>query len=561
MSNYILNKKGVWFLPPSKEDETPELEFVCSYLEVVGITKDDKGENFGRLLKIRDIDNCFHTFAMPMKMLAGDAMVLREILYSKGLVISSDTKAKRRLSQYLQEAVPSKRILCVDKTGWFRGSFILPTEVIGNSESEYVFQTDSLLSPIYEEKGTLDEWREAISLPSMDNARLIFSISCSFAAPLIELLNFEGGGFHFYGPSSRGKTTLLRVSASVYGAESFFLTWRATANALESAALQHNDSLMVLDEIAQITPEHAFECSYMLANGEGKSRCTKPGDAKPSKQWRCLFLSTGEITLAQHIKEGKRQVRAGQEIRIINIPAEAQFGIFDNVSTSKYCSTGAELSDYFKEVCKSYYGVAGKEFLKHLVIDRENAIKEAKMVIESFMEKFSKKNESQKHRIVKRFALVAAGGILATKFGITGWNEEEVVWAVEKCLKAHLDTNGNYELREEKQILSSIKIFLEKYASSRLATEGEEYPKIYNQVGFIKEINGRQVYCIFQEVFKDELCISTLSFVINVLDNKGWLNRGPENSPTKPVRIRNFNNGEPSRFYCLDVGKIFNEEL
>lgn len=561
MSNFILNEDGVWFLPPAKDDTTPEPEFVCSYLEVIAITKDDKGENFGRLLKIRDIDKHIHSFAMPMKMLAGDATVLREILYSKGLHISSSSKARRQLTQYLQEIIPSKRILCVDKTGWFQGAFILPTETIGDANVEYVFQTDSLLPAIYEEKGTLEEWRNAISLPSIDNSRLIFSISCAFAAPLIELLHFEGGGFHFYGPSSRGKTTLLRVAASVYGAEKFFLTWRATTNALESSASQHNDCLMVLDELAQITPEHAFECSYMLANGEGKSRCTKPGDAKPSKQWRCLFLSTGEITLAQHIKEGKRQVRAGQEVRIINIPAEARYGIFDNVSVQKHCSTGAELSDYFKEACKSCYGVAGKAFLKSLVANHERAIKETRIIIEGFIERFNQKNQSQNHRIVKRFALVAAGGILASRFGITGWDEEEVVWSIEACLKAHFETSGEYELKEERQILSHIKIFLEKHASSRLPTEEDDYQKSYNQAGFLKELNGEQVYCIFQEVFREEFCIGSPAFVINVLDKYGWLIRGSDSSPTKPVRIKHFNDGEPSRFYCLNVSKIFGEEL
>lgn len=557
----MLNDKGVWFLLPPEGDKIPEPEFVCSHLEVIAITKDDKGENFGRLLKIRDIDNHDHTFAMPMKMLAGDATVLREILYSKGLHISSNAKSRQRLTQYLQEIIPSKRVLCVNKTGWFQGTFILPTEVIGDTDMEYAFQTDSLLTPIYEEKGSLEEWKEAISLPCIDNSRLVFSVSCAFAAPLIELLNFEGGGVHFYGPSSRGKTTLLRVAASVYGAERFFLTWRATANALESAASQHNDCLMVLDELAQITPEHAFECSYMLANGEGKSRCTKPGDAKPSKQWRCLFLSTGEITLAQHIKEGKRQVRAGQEVRIINIPAEAQYGIFDNVSAQQSCSSGAELSDYFKEACKRHYGTAGKEFLRQLVANREQAIKDAREIIDIFIKKFSQKNHSQNNRIVKRFALVAAGGILASRYGITGWDEDEVWWALERCLKAHLETHGEYELKEEGQILSHIKIFLEKHTSSRLPADEDEYQKSYNQAGFRKDLNGQKMYCIFQEVFKEELCIGSLSFVISVLDKHKWLVRGPNNSPTNPIRIKYFNDGKPSRFYCLDASKIFGEEL
>lgn len=559
MSNFKLDEKGVWFLPPSADKELPP-EWVCSYLKVIAITKDDRGENFGRFLEVIDVDKCVHTFAMPMKMLAGDTSSIREILYSKGLLISSSSKAKGLLTQYLQEMLPAKRILCVDKTGWFRGAFILPTETIGDFKEECVYQSDSLLPSIYEEKGTLEEWKERIAGACKDNARLIFSVSCAFAAPLLEPLNMEGGGFHFYGPSSQGKTTLLRVAASVWGGEKFFLTWRSTANALESSCVQHNDSLMALDELSQITPEHASECSYMVSNGQGKARSTKQGDAKVLRVWRTFFLSTGEITLAQHLKQGKREIKAGQEIRIINIPSEAQFGIFDNVY-NRHSSTGAEFSDYFKDTCKSFYGLAGKEFLRKLVASREASIERSKKIIESFIQRFSQKKHSQLHRVVKRFALVAAGGILASQFEITGWDEEDVIWAVESCLNVYLAEAGDFTLKEEKQVLSSVKAFLENHASSRLAVDGADYQKIYNQAGFIKKIEGKDVYCIFQETFKNELCNGELSFVVKVLSQKEWLIRDSENSPTKPIRISNFNDGEPSRFYCLDVREIFGEEL
>ena len=559
MSNFKLEGTGVWFYPPSTGASLPP-EWVCSYLKVIAVTKDDRGENFGRLLEIVDVDKCIHTFAMPMKMLAGDSSAIREILFSKGLLMSSTSKARGQLTQYLQEMLPSKRILCVDKTGWFRNAFILPSETIGTSKEECVYQSDSLLPSIYEERGSLEEWMHGIAAICKDNSRLIFSVSCAFAGPLLEPLNVEGGGFHFYGPSSRGKTTLLRVAASVFGGDGFFLTWRSTANALESSCVQHNDSLMVLDELAQITPEHASECSYMVANGQGKSRSTKQGDAKASKLWRCLFLSTGEITLAQHLKQGKKEIKTGQEIRVINIPAEAQFGIFDNIFT-RYSSTGAELSDYFKEACRSFYGVAGKEFLRKLVSNRDSSIEEARKIIEGFIQKFSQKNHSQLHRVIKRFALVAAGGILAGRFGIVAWDEDEVIWAIEACLNAYLATTGDYSLKEERQVLSAIKGFLEKHASSRLAFEGVDAQKIYNQAGFIKKIDGREIYCIFQETFKNELCNGEVGFIIKVLAEKKWLIRDSENSPTKSVRISSFNNGEPTRFYCLDVGNVFSGEL
>lgn len=248
MSNFKLDEKRVWFLPEPSGDKQPPPEWICSHLSVLTITKDERGENFGRLLEIKDVDDCTHQWALPMKLLAGDAIALREILYSKGLLISGGKGSKVKLNEYIQTFTPSRRIQCVDKTGWFGDIFVLPEESIGDSGVEVVFQSDSLLPSIYEESGTLEEWKQYVAAPCIDNSRLVFCVSCAFAAPLLKILQIGSGGFHFFGPSSCGKTTLLRVAASVYGGDKFFKTWRATANALESISAQHSDSLLCLDE-------------------------------------------------------------------------------------------------------------------------------------------------------------------------------------------------------------------------------------------------------------------------------------------------------------------------
>ncbi|MGE5164659.1 MAG: DUF927 domain-containing protein [Sphingobacteriales bacterium] len=63
----------------------------------------------------------------------------------------------------------------------------------------------------------------------------------------LDVANQDGGGVHLRGPSSVGKTALLRSAASVYGPPSFLRSWRATANALEATAEQHTDTLLALD--------------------------------------------------------------------------------------------------------------------------------------------------------------------------------------------------------------------------------------------------------------------------------------------------------------------------
>ena len=40
------------------------------------------------------------------------------------------------------------------------------------------------------------------------------------------------------------------------------------------------------------------EVAYMLANGQGKARANKKGNAKAIQEWRLSFMSTEELTLA-----------------------------------------------------------------------------------------------------------------------------------------------------------------------------------------------------------------------------------------------------------------------
>jgi putative DNA primase/helicase len=118
----------------------------------------------------------------------------------------------------------------------------------------------------------------------------------------------ESGGFHFRGDSSSGKTTALKVAASVYGGASYLQRWRTTDNALEAIAAQHCDGLLILDELAQVDPKTAGECAYMLANEQSKARATRTGTPRARLSWRLLFLSAGELGLADHMAEGMKRM-------------------------------------------------------------------------------------------------------------------------------------------------------------------------------------------------------------------------------------------------------------
>jgi putative DNA primase/helicase len=69
--------------------------------------------------------------------------------------------------------------------------------------------------------------------------------------------------------------------------------------------------------------------------GNGKARANDRGQSgRQVQEWRLLFLSTGEKTLAQHMAEANKELKAGMEVRMLAIPADASkgMGMFDELN-------------------------------------------------------------------------------------------------------------------------------------------------------------------------------------------------------------------------------------
>ncbi len=95
----------------------------------------------------------------------------------------------------------------------------------------------------------------------------------------------------------------------------------------------------------------------------GKARASKNGSARSRYEWRLLFLSAGEISLSQHMQEVGKKARAGQEVRLVDIPADANagLGIFE---TLHQFESGAILSKALLEAAEKYFGTAALAFLE-----------------------------------------------------------------------------------------------------------------------------------------------------------------------------------------------------
>lgn len=532
--------------------KTPAYEVhVSSRIDVVALTRNNGNTDWGLLLKFGDPDGQAKEWAMPKEMLSGRGDEYRSTLLNMGACIGSDYRANFLLTEYLTDSKPETRALCTTTIGWHGDVFVLPEQTFGNSTERVILQTRNPRDhAAFATRGTLAEWQAHVGSLCAGNSRLILALCTALAGPLLKPLGEECGGFHLRGASSRGKTKALKVAGSVWGSGALIKTWRATSNGLEGVALQRNDTVLLLDELSQCTPYDASAAVYMLANGEGKARAGTTGAARQSSRWRLLFLSTGEIDLAQHIATAGHQVRAGQEVRFLDIPADAgrNLGLFGDLHGQ---SNAANFAVHLEEITGQYYGTLGPALLEYLTTGQGlERFRETTMICRDL---FIKRvvpidADGQISRAAGRFGLLAGIGEAAIEIGLLPWPEGHAYDGITECFSAWLDHRGGTVAMEELRALEQIRQILERDGDSRFDPLGSQDEadinldgtrQIRDRLGF-KHHNheGRWEFWVFPEMYRAILCDGfDPKLVTQVLKSRGYLGIGKDGKTTIPKAL------------------------
>jgi putative DNA primase/helicase len=490
---FTANDEGVWHEGIDQDGKRKPPEWVCSRLDVEALTRDQDGGGWGYLLTFADPLGHAKQWAMPSRMMAGDGGEYRATLLNMGLRIATTPRARNLLTQYIQTRQPEEFASCTDRIGWHGRAFVLPRETIGDDAERIVFQTDNAVENTFRAKGTPEQWRERVGGLCAGNSRLVFAVACAFAGPLLRPAGMESGGFHFRGDSSSGKTTALKLAASVYGGASYLQRWRTTDNALEAIAAQHSDCLLILDELAQVDPKTAGECAYMLANEQSKARATRTGTPRTRLAWRLLFLSAGELGLADHMAEGMKRTRTGQEVRMADIPADAGAGMgaFENLHDH---AGGAAFAKHITHQAQAVYGATGRAWLEWLTTNADTlkaSIRNASAALAAQL--IPEAASGQVERVGARFALVGAAGELATAAGLSGWPVGESERAARACFNAWLVARGGIGNGEVVAMLRAVRRFLETHGEGRFAQwhrgADDHAPKTLQRAGVRRMLN------------------------------------------------------------------------
>lgn len=259
--------------------------------------------------------------------------------------------------------------------------------------------------------GTAEDWEKNVGALAKGNTILTLAIGAALAGPMLRICGVRGFGLHFWGGTSKGKTTAMYVASSVNGnPEKRELLWDMTPLALGIMASFHNDSLMGLDEIKQAKGKELARAIYNLFNGKKRVQGDKDGGLRAPINWNAMVMSTGELTVDRHIRLVLGEdIDAGALVRLLNIKYREPEHLHGTAN-------GKAFADLIKRNTHKYYGAFARKWITALVTKPEGAIAQFEKCRERWDGITAQYNQGAFGRVGAQFALIEAALKMAKKY-------------------------------------------------------------------------------------------------------------------------------------------------
>lgn len=462
---YDLFPDGLW-----QTSSDGKMHHIGSWLIVEALFKEAMGQGWGKVVTLTDPDGARHSLTLLDGDIAtGWSKVLSRLL-NAGYQLGDAPEAAKRLQRLLQAWRPQARKSRVNRIGVHltpQPCFVLPSGRVIGAQGLIADAAATSAAGDMEAAGSLTEWRDQIGALCSGNPLMIMAVSLAFFGPVLGLIDPDmAGGFHLGGSSSRGKSSIAEVAASVWGGPRLRRSWNATANGLEALAAAHSGALLVLDEIGEASPKVIGRAIYALSNGAGKGRMTSEAGLKAGETWALAFLSTGELGVAHKLAEAGVEIMAGQSVRLIEVSADGRrFGAFDALHGA---DDGAAFADLIKGRRLRFHGTAGPAFVEAAFADveamRARITALAKGASDRMRKTLGVEPDGQVLRALKRCAHVAAAGELATRHGLTGWKVGEAEDALVEIFEDWLSARDDGSTLAATSHLEKVRAWVEAHA-------------------------------------------------------------------------------------------------
>lgn len=436
-----------------------------------------------------------------------------------------------------------ERIACVARAGWHQLEgeriFVLAEPVFAHPERTPQLALDTRgdrrrMFGALTARGSLRAHVAALRTAWEADPVCAAVICGAVAATLLEPLGAPNFAIHLTGDSSRGKTSILKISSSVFGDpndERWVASWNTTGVAAELRAAVLTDLPQCYDEVGATDAQTIERMVYMLVNGGGRTRGTQDLQLRETQSWRTVVLSTGERELAD------QSTATGAQVRVIQFPVGG-FGALQ----------AAEV-DALREACAANAGMLGRQWVEMLLdIDDWDGLRETLAAnIRTLRE--SVQCDPLQGRVAAYFALLGLAESLLSQLGI-GHHDGRTM--------ARLFADQDRRERTESLADRSVQLAREwvsaepdAFPELQYVTNGDEGPSGRSNGRVLHGFRRSATTTLFIphqfRKFCDDQRLGSRQ-VLRAWAERGWLQHEPGRLD-KDVRI----GGAKSRFYILEI--------
>lgn len=540
----------------------------CGFINAVAVVYDELGDNYGRLIKFESKSKAIHAIYISDVDLKNNSKALDKLV-KKGYLLISDSIVAKRLQEALSLINVNKFVPFATQTGYskkFHG-FILPDGLYTKDGKNLVIydtkKTNNLPLNIC---GNYDTWKNEIVTKVVKYSIPTFSLIVAFSSLLFPFVDIGTIFVHFYGFSSRGKTLLLQLAASVFGNggdprntdKSLITQWNKTPSALGAMAALYNGSVGLIDELHKCDNKNFPNAIYALCGGVDKSRSNSKGDLQETKTWRFPGLSSGEESGFDKINKTKEEATLGRMIRFLDIHIKGQiFEGLDDIAAEKL-ATNVKLN------CSNHYGHAARDFMQQLLQINDDHDKLKELIVnekEVIFDKLNKPGLSQEEiRVMHHFALFALAGYYASRFNILPISEEQVfdsVCYVRDIWLEHMKDYAQNIINQQKEKTDYVEMLRRAIVDNihLYQDDNDQKPKA-NCKGYLKLVEeDKYTYLLKKNTFEDIYKGCNLDLVTKELCEKNILLRDPDQLKKRhPIKSIIGKNGKSAikRLYTID---------
>jgi putative DNA primase/helicase len=319
MSKKLELVKNGFFKTTVAESKT-KLTRVAAPIRLRALGRRENGDTVAQI-RFKTMHGGYETeFFVMSDLLRENRQRVKERLAERGYDWPEGEVAQRILDA-VAKTRPARRFRLVSAPGWYCSEtmYVVRDRTFSRAKCEEVFidsNTDAHLAAFLV-CGSLEGWRELVAKPSRTSCRLRLAIAAAFAAPLLRPLQLDSFGVNLFGDTSDGKTTALRVAASVpglIGDDGGLPCWADSTPGIEALARGHRDCVMPLDETADGEGTMPLEkkarmMTFLISRNRARklSRIYERNHNLGNKEFRVLALSTSELARPLRVSCARHQ--------------------------------------------------------------------------------------------------------------------------------------------------------------------------------------------------------------------------------------------------------------